>query len=154
MIEDQTWPKRCGHTRVKSGVSRGEAVARIRAAVDARDEVSIYIAWEGGKGGRDKGRALISGWRQALQQAHDSVSSMCVGLAQCVYVCGPCPCPQGSGIVIVARTDAAAAVSLEEALWRAAAFADAGAAGPPRGRACLFCVCVVFAWGRIALGVT
>jgi 2-methylisocitrate lyase-like PEP mutase family enzyme len=38
MIEDQAAPKRCGHTRGKQVVSRGEAVARIRAAVDARDE--------------------------------------------------------------------------------------------------------------------
>ncbi len=30
MIEDQVWPKRCGHTRGKSVVSRGEAVARIQ----------------------------------------------------------------------------------------------------------------------------
>lgn len=38
MIEDQVWPKRCGHTRGKSVVARDEAVARIRAACDARDE--------------------------------------------------------------------------------------------------------------------
>lgn len=38
MIEDQEWPKRCGHTRGKSVVPRREAVARIRAAVDAREE--------------------------------------------------------------------------------------------------------------------
>lgn len=38
MIEDQVAPKRCGHTRGKQVVSRGEALARIRAAVDARDE--------------------------------------------------------------------------------------------------------------------
>ncbi len=38
MIEDQLWPKRCGHTRGKSVVGFDEAVARIRAAVDARDE--------------------------------------------------------------------------------------------------------------------
>jgi len=37
MIEDQLAPKRCGHTRGKQVVSRGEALARIRAAVDARD---------------------------------------------------------------------------------------------------------------------
>ncbi|RMD62277.1 MAG: carboxyvinyl-carboxyphosphonate phosphorylmutase, partial [Alphaproteobacteria bacterium] len=36
MIEDQVWPKRCGHTRGKQVVSRAEALARIRAAVDAR----------------------------------------------------------------------------------------------------------------------
>lgn len=38
MIEDQAWPKRCGHTRGKRVVSRNEALARIRAAVDARAE--------------------------------------------------------------------------------------------------------------------
>ena len=37
MIEDQLAPKRCGHTRGKEVVPRGEALARIRAAVDARE---------------------------------------------------------------------------------------------------------------------
>ena len=37
MIEDQLAPKRCGHTGVKEVVDRPEALARIRAAVDARD---------------------------------------------------------------------------------------------------------------------
>ncbi|MCS5638648.1 MAG: isocitrate lyase/PEP mutase family protein [Myxococcota bacterium] len=38
MIEDQLAPKRCGHTRGKAVVSREEALARVRAAVDAREE--------------------------------------------------------------------------------------------------------------------
>lgn len=38
MIEDQLAPKRCGHTRGKAVVDRGEAFDRIRAAVDARNE--------------------------------------------------------------------------------------------------------------------
>jgi 2-methylisocitrate lyase-like PEP mutase family enzyme len=38
MIEDQVSPKRCGHTRGKQVVARAEAVSRVRAAVDARDE--------------------------------------------------------------------------------------------------------------------
>ena len=71
MIEDQFSPKRCGHTRGKEVVSRGEAVARIRAAVDARNE--------------------------------------------------------GADILVMARTDACATHGLAEALWRAEAFADAGA---------------------------
>ena len=37
MIEDQVAPKRCGHTGVKEVVGRAEALARVRAAVDARD---------------------------------------------------------------------------------------------------------------------
>ena len=44
MIEDQVSPKRCGHTRGKQTVSRGEAFARIQAAVDARKQgIDILI---------------------------------------------------------------------------------------------------------------
>jgi 2-methylisocitrate lyase-like PEP mutase family enzyme len=71
MIEDQVAPKRCGHTRGKEVVSRGEALARVRAAVEARDE--------------------------------------------------------GAAILVMARTDARAPVSLDEALARGRAFADLGA---------------------------
>ncbi|KAG7674916.1 putative 2,3-dimethylmalate lyase [Nannochloris sp. 'desiccata'] len=74
LIEDQQWPKSCGHVRGKRVISREEAVARIKAACDARDEL-------------------------------DSPEK----------------------IVIVARTDARQAVSFQEALSRAAAFADVGA---------------------------
>ncbi len=38
MIEDQVWPKRCGHTPGKRVVSHREALACIQAAVDARNE--------------------------------------------------------------------------------------------------------------------
>jgi len=38
MIEDQVVPKRCGHTGVREVVDRTEALRRIRAAVDARDD--------------------------------------------------------------------------------------------------------------------
>ncbi|KAL4801776.1 Pyruvate/Phosphoenolpyruvate kinase-like domain-containing protein [Aspergillus unguis] len=64
MIEDQTWPKRCGHTKGKSVVSRGEAFARIQAACDARNE------------GRDifilaRTDALIHGWDEAMTRAQE-----------------------------------------------------------------------------------
>ncbi len=38
MIEDQVAPKRCGHTRGKAVVPKEEALTRLQAAVDARDE--------------------------------------------------------------------------------------------------------------------
>ena len=40
-IEDQHFPKRCGHMAGKSVVSPGEAVDRIRAALDARDAMLV-----------------------------------------------------------------------------------------------------------------
>jgi len=72
MLEDQVAPKRCGHTEGKSVVSRDEALTRVRAAVDARNEGS-------------------------------------------------------SGILIMARTDARACVSLDEAIARCQAFRRLGA---------------------------
>ena len=71
MLEDQVSPKRCGHVEGKSVVDRGEALTRIRAAVDARDA--------------------------------------------------------GADILIMARTDARACVSLDEAIARCRAFRDLGA---------------------------
>ncbi len=38
MIEDQEWPKRCGHVAGKRVVDAEEARRRIRAAIDAREE--------------------------------------------------------------------------------------------------------------------
>lgn len=72
MAGKQVTPKACGHTPGRQVIPREEAVTKIRAAIDARNE-------------------------------------------------------SGSDIVIVARTDARQAVSLNEALWRVRAFADAGA---------------------------
>jgi methylisocitrate lyase len=69
-LEDQVWPKKCGHMRGKRVVDRDEYVNKIRAAVEAR-------------AGRD--------------------------------------------FFIVARTDALAAVSLEEAIGRVTAAREAGA---------------------------
>jgi len=43
MIEDQVSPKRCGHTPGKAVVGRDEALTRIAAAVDARNEGSDIL---------------------------------------------------------------------------------------------------------------
>lgn len=42
-LEDQVWPKRCGHLRGKRVVARAEYLARIRAAVDARGGRDFFI---------------------------------------------------------------------------------------------------------------
>ncbi|XP_021628547.1 2,3-dimethylmalate lyase-like [Manihot esculenta] len=43
LLEDQVSPKACGHTRGRKVVSREEAVMRIKAAVDAREETGSDI---------------------------------------------------------------------------------------------------------------
>ncbi len=91
-LEDQRFPKRCGHIAGKTLVSREEAVGKWRAAVAVRDRADREF-------------------------------------------------------VLIARTDALGAVggSLEEALWRGRAYADAGAdlvwcefSGPGRETAVAF----------------
>jgi 2-methylisocitrate lyase-like PEP mutase family enzyme len=72
MIEDQEWPKRCGHMDGKSVIDFDEAVAKVQAACEARDEFAPEL-------------------------------------------------------LIKARTDAAGTDSLDEAVRRLQAFADAGA---------------------------
>jgi methylisocitrate lyase len=43
LLEDQTWPKRCGHMRGKSVVPMEEHVAKIRAAREARGDTFFLI---------------------------------------------------------------------------------------------------------------
>jgi 2-methylisocitrate lyase-like PEP mutase family enzyme len=73
-IEDQVQTKRCGHLIGKSVVSREEFLIRVRAAVNARDEI-----------------------------------------------------PGNSDFVIIARTDSAQVLGMEEAVFRLKLAADAGA---------------------------
>jgi len=42
-LEDQLWPKRCGHMRGKQVIERDDYVHKIRAAVDARGENDFFI---------------------------------------------------------------------------------------------------------------
>jgi methylisocitrate lyase len=43
LLEDQAWPKRCGHMRGKEVVPAEEHAAKIRAAVDARGDARFVI---------------------------------------------------------------------------------------------------------------
>ncbi len=42
-LEDQVWPKKCGHMRGKRVVPTEEHAAKIRAAVDARGERDLFV---------------------------------------------------------------------------------------------------------------
>ncbi|MCP4082759.1 MAG: isocitrate lyase/PEP mutase family protein, partial [Planctomycetaceae bacterium] len=42
-LEDQLWPKRCGHMRGKQVIERDEYLNKIRAAVEARGESDFFI---------------------------------------------------------------------------------------------------------------
>jgi len=61
-IEDQVWPKRCGHTAGKQVVPLAEATARVRAALDARARGILVVA-------RTDARA-VEGFDRALERCH------------------------------------------------------------------------------------
>ena len=63
-LEDQVWPKRCGHMRDKGVVEHGEYLERIRAAVEARGEHDFFIV------ARSDAEAVIG-----LHEAIDRVSA-------------------------------------------------------------------------------
>lgn len=63
-IEDQGFPKRCGHMAGKTVVPKGEAVGRIRAAVDSRDKMLVIartdaLAIEGLDAALDRAEAYL-----------------------------------------------------------------------------------------------
>lgn len=58
MIEDQLSPKRCGHTMGKEVVGREDAVRRLRAVIEARDEV------------RDRGEDIVIVARTDARDTH------------------------------------------------------------------------------------
>ena len=70
-LEDQTFPKRCGHLRDKSLIAAAEMAGKIKAAVDARasDETLIIartdaVAVEGFEAAVDRAPALRGGRRR------------------------------------------------------------------------------------------
>ena len=70
ILEDQTWPKRCGHMRGKSVVPTEEHVAKIRAAVEVREALKpsfIITARTDARGplGLDEAIARGNAYREA-----------------------------------------------------------------------------------------
>jgi 2-methylisocitrate lyase-like PEP mutase family enzyme len=62
-LEDQSFPKRCGHLRDKVVIPLGEMVGKIRAAVDARRSEETLII------GRTDAEA-VEGFSAAIERAH------------------------------------------------------------------------------------
>lgn len=63
-LEDQVWPKRCGHMEGKSIISIEEMVSKIKAAIDARNEENPELVI----GARTDARS-IAGFEEALRRA-------------------------------------------------------------------------------------
>ena len=81
-IEDQTFPKRCGHTKGRQVISREEAVGKISAAADTRDERNpdfVVVA-------RTDARGAVGG---NMDEAIDRANAFLEAGADVAFVEGP-----------------------------------------------------------------
>jgi 2-methylisocitrate lyase-like PEP mutase family enzyme len=81
-IEDQTFPKRCGHVKGKQLIPKEEAVGKYRAAADVRDERDedfVIVA-------RRDARGAVGG---SLEEASDRANGYCEAGADVAFVEGP-----------------------------------------------------------------
>lgn len=67
-IEDQVWPKRCGHMRGKQVIPQSEMVSKLRAAVDQRSSEEFLII------ARTDALA-VEGWDPTIERAHAYVGA-------------------------------------------------------------------------------
>jgi 2-methylisocitrate lyase-like PEP mutase family enzyme len=105
-IEDQVFPKRCGHFDGKAVIAAAEMVGKVRAAVDARDDENLLVI------ARTDARA-VGGLQEALDRAgayHQAGADVTfveapLDAAELAAVAALAP-PQVANIVIGGRTPA------------------------------------------------
>jgi 2-methylisocitrate lyase-like PEP mutase family enzyme len=101
MIEDQRAPKRCGHLRGKQVVGRAEALARIRAALDARQEGAdvLVMARTDARGPLGLDEAIARGRAFAELGADLVFVEAPLDEAEMERVCREIPAPQMANLV-------------------------------------------------------
>jgi 2-methylisocitrate lyase-like PEP mutase family enzyme len=75
-LEDQTFPKRCGHMAGKGVIPKGEAVGKLKAALDARDRALIVARTDA---------VSVEGFDSAMERAEAFIEAG----ADLVFVEGP-----------------------------------------------------------------
>jgi 2-methylisocitrate lyase-like PEP mutase family enzyme len=124
MIEDQLAPKRCGHVRGKQVVGRAEALARIRAALDARDEGAgvLVLARTDARGPFGLDEAIARGRAFAELGADLVFVEAPTSEAEMERVCREIPAPQLANLVEDGATPWLPPARLEALGYKVAAY--------------------------------
>jgi 2-methylisocitrate lyase-like PEP mutase family enzyme len=124
MIEDQVSPKRCGHTRGKQVVSRDEALARIRAAVDAREAGAdvLIMARTDARAGHGIDEAIARGRAFSELGADIVFVEAPHSEAEMARVCREIPGPKMANLVEQGDTPLLSPAQLEELGYAIAAY--------------------------------
>lgn len=104
-IEDQVFPKKCGHFSGKEVIPTGEMVQKIKAAVDARVDVDIQIIAR-------TDAAAVEGFDRAMERAHAFIEAGAdmtfveapVTVEELARIPRELPVPQIANIVFGGRT--------------------------------------------------
>jgi 2-methylisocitrate lyase-like PEP mutase family enzyme len=133
MLEDQVSPKKCGHTKGKLVIARGEARTKIRAAVEAREALRAS-----GRGdililARTDARA-VNGFEDALARCQDFVDEGAdiifleapENVDEMKRFCRTVPRPCLANMVFEGKTPVLPAAELQEIGYRLAVYPVAG----------------------------
>lgn len=125
-IEDQVFPKKCGHFKGKDVIPRGEMVQKIKAAVDSRIDGDFQIV------ARTDVRA-VRGLEEALERAHACIEAGAdstfveapVSVEELAKIAKLLPVPQVANMVFGGVTPAVAQTELAEMGFGAVLYANA-----------------------------
>lgn len=133
-LEDQVMPKKCGHFAGKAVVDKAEMVAKVKAAVDARQSGDFLIV------ARTDARA-VHGFEDALERAAAYAGAGAditfveapTSVAELSRIAAELSCPQVVNIVIGGRTPALPASAFAEMGFGMVLYANAALQGAVRG---------------------
>ena len=125
-IEDQIFPKKCGHFKGKDVVPLGEMIQKIRAAVDSRDDGDFQIV------ARTDVRA-VRGFEEGLERAHAFIEAGAdatfveapVSVEELVKIARLLPVPQIANMVFGGLTPSVSQDRLAEMGFGAVLYANA-----------------------------
>lgn len=133
-IEDQTFPKRCGHFAGKAVVPLAEMLAKVRAAADARTDPHLQIVAR-------TDAAAVEGFNAAMDRAHAMAEAgadvlfveALTSAEDVLRVPGLLPRPALINLVVGGRTPVLDAAALREAGYGCILYANAALQGAMRG---------------------
>lgn len=133
-LEDQVMPKKCGHFAGKAVADMAEMVAKVKAAVDARQSADFLIV------ARTDARA-VHGLDDALQRAAAYAEAGAditfveapTSVAELSRIAAELPCPQVVNIVIGGKTPALPASAFADMGFGMVLYANAALQGAVRG---------------------
>jgi 2-methylisocitrate lyase-like PEP mutase family enzyme len=132
-IEDQVFPKRCGHFDGKETIPKSEMVAKVKAAADARDDLDLIIVARTDAIATDGFDAAIDRAHAYREAGADVTFVEAPGSPEQIAAIGKLPWPQLINIVLGGRTPELPNAKLKQLGFAAALYANLALQASIRG---------------------